>query len=73
MYDIIYDIILKIIYDASVPVQLLIFFRHTQQMLSIAGMTMTAKWISTRCVILPIKVLCQTWTWKKMLRFLQHF
>ena len=63
-YDIIHDIILFSLQPSN-------FLRHSGHSLPIlfiaVGMTMAEKWISTRLVTLPIKVLCQTWTWKKML------
>ena len=34
------------------------FLRHSLPIQSIAGMTMTEKWISTTSVTLPIKALC---------------
>ena len=66
IYDIIYDILLACV---SLPLQRPIFPLHR----ALTTMILTEQWIQTTRVTMQINSLCQTGTWKKTIRFLQHF
>ncbi len=63
----------------SVRLQLLILPRHSALMQTMVGMsvmlTLTDQWMLTslRSVTMLTKTPSQTWTWRKMPRFLRHF
>ncbi len=79
MYDIIvfYMICDMISYMISVRLQLPILPRHSALMQTMVGMsvmlTWTDQWMPTRSVTMMTKSPSQTWTWRKMPRFLRHF
>ena len=61
---------------AALPLQRQIFPWHSglrSLMKAMAATIRTEKWIQPRHVTMLIKALCQTGTWKKTMRFLQHF
>ncbi len=58
---------------AALPLQRPISPRHSALMQAMAATIRTEKWIQTRHVTMLIKALCQKGTWKKTIRFLQHF
>ncbi len=74
IYDIIvylYMIYAMISYMISVRSQLPILPRHSALM--IVMLTWTDQRMPTRCVTMLTKTPPQTWTWRKMPRFLRHF
>ncbi len=60
-------------YMISVRLQLPILPRHSALMTRSVMLTWTDQWMPTRSVTLLTKTPSQTWTWRKMLRFLRHF
>ena len=64
-------------YMISVRLQPPILPRHSALMQTMVGMsvmlTWTEKWMPTRSVTMLTKTPSQTWTWRKMPRFLRHF
>ena len=64
-------------YMISVRLQPPILPRHSALMQTMVGMsvmlTWIEKWMPTRSVTMLTKTPSQTWTWRKMPRFLRHF
>ncbi len=61
---------------AALPLQRPIVPEHSglRALMKVMAATIwTEKWIQTRHVTMLVKALCQTGTWKKKMRFLQHF
>jgi len=74
----IYNMISYVIsYMISVRLQPPILPLHSALMQTMVGMsvmlTWIEKWMPTRSVTMLTKTPSQTWTWRKMPRFLRHF